>query len=77
MSSRYALSSFNNSSNSSDYIDEHQDNESSTEAAQDQEQKYEDSFLNDNYGAKRPAEPKKSFFDKFFDKVKDFLDKAE
>ncbi|QSS96510.1 cell division protein FtsA [Psychroflexus sp. ALD_RP9] len=57
--------------------DEHQEDQTSTEATQNQEQKYEDSFLNEDYGAKRPAEPKKSFFDKFFDKVKDFLDKAE
>ncbi|MGO3237946.1 MAG: cell division protein FtsA [Psychroflexus halocasei] len=36
-----------------------------------------DSFLHEDYESKKPAEPKRSFFDKFFDKVKDFLDKAE
>ncbi|MDN6309357.1 MAG: cell division protein FtsA [Flavobacteriaceae bacterium] len=36
-----------------------------------------DSFLHKDYESKKPAEPKRSFFDKFFDTVKDFLDKAE
>lgn len=53
------------------------DMDSTEEDENETQNKYKDSFLNEDYDAKRPAEPKKSFFDKFFEKVKDFLDKAE
>jgi cell division protein FtsA len=51
--------------------------DSNDEDENETQNKYKDSFLNEDYDTKRPAGPKKSFFDKFFEKVKDFLDKAE